>query len=171
MFEKMTKGGKVQVSTIPLLDYKGRSLRPAVEALQAQKGEPYLLRDTCAVRAGIRSKERSPARSITSQHGQQLLRAVIADMDKCLPDELAYMRGAYKKASLHSFKGWLDTLAHQANMEDRDISFLCHWDKGKMQKRYIRNYAAEVDLEDLVQHRQLTHHIARRPAVSTHLLQ
>ena len=88
-FEKMTKGGKVQITTIPLLDYRGRSLRPAVEALQAQKGESYILRDTCAVKAGLRSKERSPPLLITSQQGlsDQQCNCYIVKLQLCISNQ------------------------------------------------------------------------------------
>ena len=47
----------------------------------------------------------------------------------------------FSRGTIHSFKGWLDTLCKQARVKPDDIDVLLHWSSGKMQTRYDRNPA------------------------------
>lgn len=149
VWEKASKTEKktVEVCTIPLLDYKGRSLRNACEAFKLHQSTGCAFADPTAIRASLPPLERlkvparTPHKHITSPHAQLLLRAVIEAWEEQLPPEKAHLRGAYQTATIHSFKGWLDTLATEAEFSEGEIKFLCHWDKKLMVARYNRNYS------------------------------
>ena len=43
--------------------------------------------------------------------------------------------------TVHSPKGWLDTLAIQAEFSERAVDMLGHWNQKKMQVLYNKNYS------------------------------
>ena len=45
------------------------------------------------------------------------------------------------KCTIHSFKGWLDTLCRQARVAEDDTDTILHWCRKKMSVRYDRNPA------------------------------
>lgn len=145
-YEKITgKPGTMEVTTIPLVDYKGRSLQPAIEVLQRVQGQTFLLPD-CIGGArlqaqGLKVPYRTPFQECSYNHAQELLGVVLRQFYASLPEELSHLVGAFDDASTHSFKGWLDTFAQQGGLEDRDVDILCHWNKQKMRAHYNRNYS------------------------------
>ena len=64
---------------------------------------------------------------------------------------VSYIQRAYAKATLHSFKGWLDTFAIQAGFQQDQIDTLLHWSNKTMRRHYHRNpQAVEVHLRQKV---------------------
>ena len=59
--------------------------------------------------------------------------------------------GQSSKATLHSFKGWLDTFAIQAGFQQDQIDTLLHWSNKNMRRHYNRHpQAVEVHLRQKV---------------------
>lgn len=127
---------------IPQVDHLGRSVLPAMEALRAQmrKGE-FLLAG-----ADKATDVESPLRSyngvvqpMTYSKSCECLRAFAAEWQRWLPTDHEYKHLAVDRITMHSFRGWLDTLARQARFRKEDIETLLHWSDGKMYRRYDRN--------------------------------
>ena len=147
LFEKNSNAGsqsrqmKKRVTTMPAIDYKGRSLRRPMEALLANKGRTYLLADSLAIReSGLRTPVREPRQRCTLPHAVEMLGECSRLFDAELPAERADEKGRFANATLHSFKGWLNTFAQQAHLDIQTINFLMHWDAHKLDKRYHRAY-------------------------------
>ena len=57
----------------------------------------------------------------------------------------------FSKCTIHSFKGWLDTLCKQARVAEDDTDTLLHWCRTRMSARYDRNPAlTEIGLRQRV---------------------
>ena len=147
LFEKNSTAGSQprravkRVTTMPAIDYKGRSLRRPMEALLANKGKTFLLADSLAIReAGLRTPVRTPQQRCTRDHAVEMLAECSRLFDAELPAERAEEKGRFANATLHSFKGWLNTFAQQAHLDTQTINFLMHWDAHKLDKRYHRAY-------------------------------
>ena len=67
------------------------------------------------------------------------------------PDSPMRNNESYAKATLHSFKGWLDTFAIQAGFQQDQIDTLLHWSNKNMRRHYNRHpQAVEVHLRQKV---------------------
>ena len=144
-------GGYKQVTSFPLLDYQGRSLADAFECLKAQMGTYFCLADPVATASRrldspIRLDDDGHARPITYVHAMEFLRYLVEDYNQI---RQRYNRPGHPEApvidpdivTVHSPKGWLDTLAIQAEFSERATDMLCHWNQRKMSLLYNRNYS------------------------------
>ena len=136
---KATKGTTTEHFAIPIYDYKGRSVLQAALDLKEQMGEGYLLAAAENSRA-LGSETSYPRRGSSYSQTTEMLRAFVDDWQKQLPEGHIHKDVAsYRSATIHSFKGWLDTLAKQALFSEDDIETLLHWSSTKMHRRYDRN--------------------------------
>ena len=82
---------------------------------------------------------------VTYDHARKLLTYLVEDYNVI---RLRYQKPGYpeppivdpKVITVHSPKGWLDTLAIQADFEDKAIDILCHWNQKKMSLLYNKNF-------------------------------
>ena len=136
-----------ECSTMPLLDPKGRSLEPAVRALQSYKGRTYLLPDPLAIRGkGLKTANRLPLQRCTLPHAIEMLQEVVrlytTPGTSPLPPEadLYAIRKMFSRCTMHSFKNWLNGVSGEAKLDSEDRDLLLHWHAQSLQYRYQRNY-------------------------------
>ena len=159
---KTSTSGYDERTTIPLLDYRKRSIRPAFEALQSQMSSLFLLADPVATRekrleSPIRLVDGYP-RPISYQHITEFLGYMAEDYNKIRSRYDSDNEPQGRKAppvplglSIHSPKGWLDTFAIQAEFSERETDILCHWNAKSMQKHYNKNFCGvELKIRSLV---------------------
>ena len=136
-----------ECSTMPLLDPKGRSLEPAVRAMQKYKGRTYLLPDPLAIREkGLKTANRLPLQRCSLPHAIEMLQEVVrlytTPGTSPLPPEadLYAIRKMFSRCTMHSFKNWLNGVSGEAKLDQEDRDLLLHWHAQAIQYRYQRNY-------------------------------
>ena len=146
-----TQGGDDEVIVIPLLDYRGRSLRPAFELLRQQMGTYFLLANPVALSNG---RLEAPL-LLADGHSTPCTPTKMNDLFRFFAQDYNAVRHKYRVSAdapipmecpedtltTHSPKSWLDTFAVQAGFDDRAVDMLCHWNRKTMQKLYNRNYS------------------------------
>ena len=137
---KATRRNTTEQFAIPLHDYQGRSLHRAVLALKEQMGPGFLLA-TAWDNADLQSEAREPRVRCSYHASTKLLRLFISRWQQQLAPDDPLKTMDFSRGTIHSFKGWLDTLCKQARVKPDDIDVLLHWSSGKMQTRYDRNPA------------------------------
>ena len=137
---KATRRNTTEQFAIPLHDYQGRSLHRAVLALKAQMGPGFLLA-TAWDNGVLLSETREPRVRCSYHASTKLLRLFISQWQAQLSADDPLKTMDFSRGTIHSFKGWLDTLCKQARVKPDDIDVLLHWSSGKMQTRYDRNPA------------------------------
>ena len=147
-----------ECSTMPLVDPKGRSLEPAVRALQKYKGRTYLLPDPLAIREkGLKTANRLPLQRCSLPHAIEMLQEVIrlytTPGTSPLPPEtdLYAVRQSFLRCTLHSFKNWLNGVSGEARLDKEDRDLLLHWHAQAIEYRYQRNYdGKELEVRMLI---------------------
>lgn len=136
-----------ECSTMPLLDPKGRSLEPAVLAMQKYKGRTYLLPDPLAIREkGLKTANRLPLQRCSLPHAIEMLHEVVRlyttpDTSPLPPEaDLYAIRKMFSRCTMHSFKNWLNGVSGEAKLDSEDRDLLLHWHAQSLQFRYQRNY-------------------------------
>ena len=150
LYNKTSTNPYQEVTSLPLLDYMGRSLRPAFEALSSQMGSYFLLADCTATRE---SRLQTPlvkldggfTRPCSYAHLRDMLRFLVEDFNSewaGKPDRFGVIIPvANTEATVHSPKAWLDTLAIQMRVEVTEKDVLCHWNAKTMSKFYNQNFS------------------------------
>ena len=82
---------------------------------------------------------RFPVRGISYVESTKLVRLFVQRWQSTLPHDHKYKGSQFDRATIHSFKGWLDTLAKQVRFPEPDLDTLLHWSSKKMHRRYDRN--------------------------------
>ena len=145
---KATTSNQEEQFAIPLYDYRGRSMLTAAADLLDQMGDGYLL--AAPVDLSITS-DPIKGRPCPYQKTTDLLRSFASEWQAGLPDGHIYKNMDLSEVTLHSFKGWLDTLGKQAHFPEDHIEVLLHWSSTKMHRRYNRNpLVEEVYLRQIV---------------------
>ena len=155
------KGGRLRVDeqyALPLHDYKGRSLEVAALDLQDQMGGEaggFLLAaplDARNIESDVRRNADDHPVKGSYWASTMLMRQFIDDWRETLPPDSPMRNNeSYAKATLHSFKGWLDTFAIQAGFQQDQIDTLLHWSNKNMRRHYNRHpQAVEVHLRQKV---------------------
>ena len=136
---KATRRNIAEVFALPLVDYKGRSLHCAVQDLKAQMRQGFLL--AAAKDAGdVFSDLDERVRKCSYHESTRLIREFLRLWSRVTHmEEFAAMD--FSKCTIHSFKGWLDTLCRQARVAEDDTDTILHWCRKKMSVRYDRNPA------------------------------
>ena len=136
---KATRRNVAEVFALPLIDYKGRSLHCAVQDLKAQMRPGFLL--AAAQDAGdVFSALDARVRKCSYHESTRLIREFLRLWRRVNHME-EYAAMDFSKCTIHSFKGWLDTLCRQARVAEDDTDTILHWCRKKMSVRYDRNPA------------------------------
>ena len=155
---KTTRGEQYEQYALPLHDYMGRSLEVAVLDLQAQMGGEaggFLLAaplDARNIESDIRRDPSGRPMKGSYWASTMLMRQFVEEWRAALPTDSPLRNNEnYAKATLHSFKGWLDTFAIQAGFQQDQIDTLLHWSNKNMRRHYNRHpQAVEVHLRQKV---------------------
>ena len=132
---------------MPLRDYRGRSIKPAVDAIIAQKGKSYLLSDVDLSGGSptLAAPTKAPKRACTYVHAVLLLHFFVKEMQ----DQIAPLHDhpcagrSFTTATMHSLRAWMATFGRQAKFSEREVDELCHWNMGTMQRLYHRGKSGE----------------------------
>ena len=134
---KASRRNKTEQFVVPLIDYRGRSMHKALLELKDQMGPGYLLA-SAADNGDLLSDVKLPKARCSYNASTRLLRLFLDHWQQGLPQDHYHKSKDFSRCTIHSFKGWLDTLCHQARVPADDIDKLLHWSKGQMRARYER---------------------------------
>ena len=156
---KTSRGETMEYYALPLHDYTGASLAEAALDLQAQMGGErggFLLAaslDPRDIESDVKRDDQGCTVPGSYWESTLLVRHFVDLWVATLPagSPLLQYKERYAKATIHSFKGWLDTFAVQAKFQQDDIDTLLHWSNKAMRRHYNRcPQATEVHMRQKV---------------------
>ena len=99
------------------------------------------IKSTDSPGGGLQTPARVPYQRCSSVHANALVREMAILFDAQLPPDRFQEKGRFSKTTIHSGKGWLNTLAGQAKFDREDRKMLLHWCTQELEDRYHRAFS------------------------------